>query len=444
MIRWRRKQYLVSAVSATSLDALIARQELAKRGVGFVWVMALAALLTTLLLLFSNLLISKPVHSGVGQQNPPRPELVADKQTSTPMSVTVVTARRDTFTSSMTVSGSLVAREEVVVGSEVEGVAIREILVEEGDHVTKGQTLAVLSSEVAEAMLAMNTAQIERADAMIEHADSAIEEAQVSFTLASNAHDRARPLLKSGVASPDVIEQRQASANTARARLKSARHARSLALAEQSLAHAQREEILMRLRWSTIRAPAAGVVMQRSAQLGAIVSSDGPPLFRLIREGSIELDALVPMAELARLRQDLPAEIFVAGSPDPIAGKVRLVSTRIDISSRMGSVRIAIDPVGPQRVGAFARAHIHLNQLPSVILPLSAVLWGLDGSYVQVVRNGIVETRPVTLGDNASGNVQIAGGITEGEKVIAVAGYWLRSGDPVVPTIATEVVALKD
>lgn len=442
MFSWRRKHYLVSAVPATSLDELIAGPGFARRRIGPGWLIVLAGLVTAALLLFSDLLISQPVHSE--QETTPPPVLVSDRQISAPVSVTVVTARRDIFMSSMTVSGSLVAREEVVVGSEIEGAAIREILVEEGDHVTEGQTLAVLSSDVAQAMLVMNTAQIERAGAMIEQADSAIEEAEISFVLATNAHDRARPLLKSGVASPDAIEQRQASARMASARLKSARHARSLAVAEQSLARAQREEISMRLKWSTIKAPADGIVMQRSAQLGAIVSSDGAPLFRLIKDGSIELDALVPMAELGRLQQDLPAEIVVTGSSDPLNGRIRLISTRIDASSRMGNVRIALGAAGPQRIGAFARARVMLSQPSSVVLPLSAVLWGVDGPYVQVVRNGKVETRLVALGDNASGNVQIMGGIAEGEQVVATAGHWLHAGDQVAPATAAEVIALKD
>ncbi|WP_455273615.1 efflux RND transporter periplasmic adaptor subunit [Rhizobium herbae] len=361
-----------------------------------------------------------------------------------PVSVTVVEARRETFVSTLVVSGSLVAREEVVVGSELEAAAIEEILVDEGDKVTQGQVLARLRSDLAQAALVMNDAQIERADAMIAQADSAIREAEVTLRLANNINERARSLLKSGAESMDVLEQRQAGAETARARLQSAHHARDLALAERSLAQAQRQDLTIRLDRSEVKAPAAGLVVQRLAQRGMLVSGDSGPLFRLIKDGTIELDALVPMSDLARLEQDLQADVVVAGATVPIAGKVRLVASRVDVASRMGNVRISIESDEKARIGVFAQARIHLHRPGSMVLPLTALLSGTEGIYVQVVKGGIVESRPVTVSDYAADAVRIETGVVEGEHVILTAGAWVRSGEQVAATMAAQVVALKD
>ncbi|HEV7433415.1 MAG TPA: efflux RND transporter periplasmic adaptor subunit [Pseudorhizobium sp.] len=370
-----------------------------------------------------------------------RARVTSDGYAPEPISVTVVKVRRETFTSTLVVSGSLIAREEVFVGSELEAATIAEILVEEGDRVTQRQVLARMKSETAKAALDMNEAQIERADAMIAQSDSAIEEAEVAYLLASNIYDRARTLSSSGAASMDALEQRRAGAETARVRLQSARHARNLALAERSLAQAQRRDIFIRLERSEVKAPASGVVVQRLARLGMQVSGDSGPLFRLIQDGTIELEALVPMSDLARFERGLQAEILVAGAAMPVAGQVRLVASRVDVASRMGSVRIAILSEDALRVGAFARARIHLRKPGSLVLPLSTVLFGGDGNYVQVVKDGIVESRTVTVGEYGDGAARIEAGLAEGEHVILTAGAWVHAGERVAARMTTQVVA---
>lgn len=405
------------------------------------WATGVAVFFTAVLATLWTMPASQSTPSGLDRS---RTDAIPDRATDKPASITVVEVRRETFTSTLTVSGSLVAREEVVIGAELDIAAIREILVDEGDQVTKGQVLARLTSDNAHAALAVNTAQIERSDALIAQAESAIREAETGLLLAGKTHDRARMLVKSGTASLDILEQRQAAAEMARARLDAARHARSLAWAERSLAQAQRRDLMIRLNRSEVRAPASGVVMQRLAQIGLLVTGDSGPLFRLIKDGAIELDALVPMSDLARLESDFPAEVTVAGEVLPVAGKVRLVSIRVDVASRMGNVRITLESTGIKPIGSFARAKIHLRRPDSLVLPLSAVLSGPEGLYVQVVRNGIVESRPVVLGDRTANAVRIESGIAEGEHVILTAGAWVRAGERVAASMATQVVASKE
>lgn len=405
------------------------------------WAMGVAVLFTAVLATLSTTPVSQSAPSDLNRS---RTDAIPDDIPDKLASVTVVEARHETFTSTLMVSGSLVAREEVVIGAEVDVAAVREILVEEGDRVTKGQVLAKLTSGIAEAALAVNMAQINRTDAMIAQAESAIREAETGFLLAEKTYDRAQMLVKSGTASLDILEQRQAAAEMARARLDAARHARGLAWAERSLAQAQRRDLMIRLDRSEVRAPASGVVMQRSAQIGQLVTGDSGPLFRLIKDGTVELDALVPMSDLARLENGFPAEVVVAGEILPVAGKVRLVSIRVDVSSRMGNVRISLESTGMKRIGSFARAKIHFRRHDSVVLPLSAVLSGPEGLYVQVVRNGIVESRPVVLGDRSANAVRIETGIAKGEQVILTAGAWVRAGERVTASMAAQVVASKE
>ena len=88
-----------------------------------------------------------------------------------PPSITTVSATRGPISESVTVTGNLVPREEVLVAPQIDGHAIEEILVEEGDTVKQGQVLARLSRAMIDTVLAQNAAQIARADAAIAQAD---------------------------------------------------------------------------------------------------------------------------------------------------------------------------------------------------------------------------------------------------------------------------------
>ena len=67
------------------------------------------------------------------------------------------------------------------------------------------------------------------------------------------------------------------------------------------------------------------------------------PLFKLIRDGLLELDGEVPESALAGILPGMPARVRVPGATDAVAGSVRRVSPKVDEATRMGRVRIALE-----------------------------------------------------------------------------------------------------
>ena len=348
-----------------------------------------------------------------------------------PPSVTVAAAVAGPIAETAVLTGTLVPREEVMVSPQVEGLALTEILAEEGDAVSVGQVLARLSRDVLDAGIAQNAAQISRAEAAVAQARSSIAEAQANGTQADLALARTRTLLAGGNAAREIFEQRQAAAQTAAARLDLANNALRAAEADRALAEAQRRELLVRLARTELRAPVAGVVSRRTARLGAVVTGAGEPLFRIIQDNAIELEADVPETFLAKLRPGQPARIEAAGGPR--TGRVRLVSPEVSRATRLGRVRVAVDGDGLLVIGSFARAEVETARRDGVLAPLSAVLFQPDGAVVQVVRDGLVETRRVQVGLRAGGMAEIQDGLRAGEAVVAVSGTFIRGGDRVTP-----------
>ncbi len=328
-------------------------------------------------------------------------------------------------------TGTLAPREEVLVSPQIEGLAIVEILAEEGDSVAAGQVLARLSRDVLDATVAQNAASLARAEAAIAQARSAIAEAQASRVMADQALARTRELVGGGNASRELFEQRQAAAQMAAARLDANVNLMHGAEADRGMAIAQRQELMVRLGRTSLRAPVSGIVSRRAARLGSVVMGAGDPLFRIIQDGAIELEADVPENLLARLRPNQPARIDTAGGKR--TGQVRLVSPEVNRATRLGRVRVEVDGDGPLVIGSFARASVEVARREGVLAPLSAVLFQPDGAVVQVVRDGVVDTRRVEVGLRAGGQAEITQGLQAGEDVVSVSGTFVRGGDRVTP-----------
>ena len=363
-----------------------------------------------------------------------------------PPTVTVVPAVRGAITETVVVTGTLVPREEVMVSPQLDGLAVTAILAEEGDMVQAGQVLARLSRDVLDASLAQNTAQIAHAQAAAAQAQSGLAEAEANRSEADAALARARDLVGSGTTSRETFDQREAAARTGAARVTAAEAAQHLAQADLMLGQAQRQELLVRVARTEIRAPVAGRISRRTARLGAVVGSAGEPLFRLIEDDAVELEGDVPEAELAQLRPGQPAMLHVAGHDADLAGRVRLVAPEVSRTTRLGRVRVALDDGAGGSgtglpIGGFARATVETARHEGVLVPLSAILFGPDGPRVQVVASRVVETRPVQLGLHDEARAEIVEGLRAGETVIAVSGSFVRGGDRVMPVPAQVATA---
>jgi HlyD family secretion protein len=349
-------------------------------------------------------------------------------------SVTVTAVVRAPIVDSVLVTGTLVAKEEVLIAPQIDGFAVNEILVEEGDSVKAGQVLARLSRETLDAALLQNTAQIARAEAAIAAARSAIIDAEAARQQAQASFQRTQALRTEGIASAEVFDQRQALARQTAARVTSAQEQLRLSEADKLVAEAQRADWMIKIARTEVRSPFDGVISRRTARLGAIAAaSAGEPLFRLIRDGAVELEADIAEQTMARIRPGQVAKVQPAGRDDTVKASVRLVSPEINRGTRLGRVRLAIDNSGPLIVGSFARGEIEIDRRDAVVAPLSAVLFTTEGPRVQVVKDGVVESRAVETGIRAGGRIEVRGGLAEGETVVSISGTFLRAGDRVTP-----------
>jgi RND family efflux transporter MFP subunit len=372
---------------------------------------------------------------------PKTPAPTAAAKEMPPPNVTVVRAAVQDFRETVLVTGTLVARDEILVGPEIEGLRVVEVLADEGDVVKAGQPLARLVIDTLEAQLAQNTAGQARATAAIAQARSSIVQAEARLKEAKNALERGRPLKQSGYLSESSLDTREQAATTATAQVQAARDGLALAEAELAQIRAQRRELDWRRARTDIMAPADGIISRRNAKIGAMASAAGEPMFRIVAKGQIELDAEVPEARLGRIKTGQAASLDVAGLP-AVAATVRLVSPEIDKATRLGRTRIlALTQASGLRVGAFARASVATGESRGIAVPQSAIQYHGDTATALVVADGRTSLRKLVLGLTANDLVEVKSGLADGDMVVAKAGTFLRDGDRVTPTIATTRVS---
>ena len=349
--------------------------------------------------------------------------------------VSVVEAARREIVESVVVTGTLVARDEILVSPEIDGYRIVELLAEEGLRVERGQVLARLSRDLIDRQIAQQAALVEKARAAVPQAQSSIEQAEAAETEARLSFERARSLMQTGNTTAAVMEGRTAALRQAEGRLAFARNGLAIARADLAQAEAVRAELDLRLARTEIRAPEAGIVSRRTARVGMAASSAAEPLFRLIARGEIELEGEVIETKLPLLREGAPAFIEI-GDGQRVRGSVRAVYPEVDRASRLGKVRVRLDPDPRLRIGTFARGAVELARTRGVTVPQASVLYGgARRSSVLVVAEDRVEAREVRTGLSDDDDIEIRSGLAPGERVVARSGSFLRDGDRVRPVM---------
>jgi RND family efflux transporter MFP subunit len=320
--------------------------------------------------------------------------------------VSVTQVGVSTVPTTIGIIGTIAARFDMPIGVEGDGGRVAAILVEAGDHVKRGQVLARLNVSVLQPQVA--------------NLEAALEQARAEAELADAEYRRAQAVGASGALSAEETQRRRSSAVTAAARVK--------------VASAQLEEARARLARTEIRAPADGVILTRNVEVGQTAVAGGEALFRLSKDGEIELRGQVAEQDLPLLKVGQPVDVRLTGSSRVYPGTIRLLGAVIDPATRLGTARVSLSPDPNLRPGAFARAEVTVSNAERSVLPQTAVLTDEKGSYVLIVNaQNKVERRAVRISGMVPEGVSIAEGVLGKEQVVATAGAFLQEGELVKP-----------
>lgn len=353
--------------------------------------------------------------------------------------VTVTAARPAEIVVEVPVTGTLVAREEVMVNPQVAGQVITAIHADVGDRVRKGDLLVELDRDMLALKLDQARANAAGAQAAVRQAEAQVALAQANLEQARSTAERNRSLFATGAVPQSVLDQSETALKTAEANLAAAEQGLASVRTQIAQAEVQVRLAELDLAHTRIRAPVDGTVARREARLGAVAVAGAQPLFTLIADDEIEVSVEVIETDINRLHPGDPVRLQIAGV-GPVEGQVRLVPPTVDERTRLGTVRIRLPGGVPGlRVGLFARGEVVADRHVGLTVPLGAVLSRDGRDHVLVVDDaGVVHRREITAGAVWGGRREVLAGLAEGERVLERAGVFFEEGDRVTPVPAAE------
>jgi HlyD family secretion protein len=331
------------------------------------------------------------------------------------------------------VTGTVQAVEEVYVQPQVEGLRIEDLKADIGDTVKAGDVLATLATDsliLQKSQLLANRAKVQAVTAQLQ---AQVLEAEANEAEAIRQAERAERLVKSKAFAVGQAEQLRATATASTARVNSAKQSIVANDADLKVIDAQIDDVDLRLARTDVKTTIGGVISARNAKIGAIAAGAGNPLFTIIRDNAIELNADVSEGDLLKLKPGQVVHMNVAGTSARVEGKVRTIEPVINATTRLGTVKISIDNPDIARIGMYASAEVIVSDRKVLALPLTAVM-AEDGSMVvRRVVDGVVTMTKVTTGVQDGDFVEISEGLKLKDIVVEKAGAYVRDGDKVAP-----------
>ena len=363
-----------------------------------------------------------------------------------PLRAAVVQVRRSPLSNTLSIAGEFLPYQEVELHAKVAGY-IKNIDVDIGDRVHRGQVLAVL--EIPEL-----TAQLQSASASVRHSQEEITHAQneVSRAEADHAalHAAAARLKQASEARPGLIAEQElddatAKDRSAEAQVDAAKSALAAARQQLEVSQADREHYSALSEYSRITAPFDGVVTWRYADTGSLIQAgtsniSSMPVVKLSQVNVLRLRIPVPESLAANVRDGEPADIRVKATGKHLSGKVIRSTDSLDRSTRTMQVEVDI-PNGDYKLtpGMYADVSLRVQNDPNALtLPLQAINRGADRTTVLLVNSqNHVEEREIQTGIEGSDRIQILSGLNEGDRVIVGNLGAYRPGQHVDPRLST-------
>ena len=265
----------------------------------------------------------------------------ASAASAPPAIVEVATVTRSNGTSVLKLPGTVLSMRDSVISAEVTGRLLWVAQV--GEHIAKGEPLAIMDDHLLQLQLRNDQAEIERLKADVEY----------------NQRQIAR------------LEQLAAQNNTSRSGLDEAQSQLQMLLQEQSIAEVARDRTLYDLGRSRVAAPFSGVIVSREADIGEY-TEPGDPLLRLVDMETLEISVRAP---LRASRYNSPqSEVSVEGDGQTLRAEIRAIVPVGDALSRMMEIRLTLAP-----------GHWQIGEAVTVELPDS-----LPESTLSVPRDALV------------------------------------------------------
>ncbi len=329
-----------------------------------------------------------------------KPAETTAEQSKPALKVTLTHAQRSTINDDISATGSIAARAEVLLGVELSGMRVEQVLVDVGQAVRAGQSLLKLDDR----MLRMSLVQVQ----------AQRKQAQASLTVAQADAKRGAQLRARGLTSQRDTDQVTAALLNAQAGLE--------------VSNAAVQAAQLQLSFATLSAPSDGIISARNVQPGSVVTP-GADLFRLIKNSALEWRAELGPADFLRVKIGDLVQIDAGGIP--VQGKVRAMDAGLDMKTRTGFIYADLPIEISLHAGMFAGGKIQFGSRETLLLSASSIVQRDGYSYVFTEQGGVVTQKQIQVGNAVGQNIEVQSGLSPDTAVIAEGAGFLTDGDRV-------------
>ncbi len=322
------------------------------------------------------------------------------------LSVETVMPSQDTIGNTLRAEGTISPKDTANVSAKVNGVAIEQVLVEEGQSVKAGQVLAIFDTDAAEQQILQAEADVAEAEA----------------TLANASADAARVLPLIDI---DAISKQEAD----RYRTSELRARASLQASKARLKNQQ-----LNLNNAQVLAPVSGVISKKMAEVGMV--SAGEPLFTIIKNGVFEWQADIDPKLIGEVSVGTQVKVSLPNNQS-VMGQVSRIAPTAD-NNRQITIYASLNTNSAARSGMYQTGEFLLGSASMQTVPNAAIVSNDGYDYVMLVTDiktedgktiGRIKQQRVTLGERLGDSVAVTEPLPADSRLVKQGGSFLNDGD---------------
>lgn len=359
------------------------------------------------------------------------------------LSVEVYKAELKDRMSGDTYKSTLEAYEQGIISSKISA-KVTKVVVENGQYVNEGDTIAVLddqdiqnSIKTATAQLEVNEKQVNSAEQQLNSTQTSLEKLKINVDDAQRNYDREKALFDAGAVSQSELDASEKALNTSKADYNSgqANIEISKASIESAKASVEAQKVNVEklqndLNNVVIKAPISGVISEKNVNVGQIINQ-GAVLAKINDISYVFATIQVPQEKINDIKVGKPAEVTLEDNNTVHNGTLDSIDLSGDSTLRVFNCKIKMENSNKELLpGEYAKVNFSNteNNNKVITIPVSSLAGSEGDYYVFINDNGVASKVSVDIGDADENNVEIISGVKEGDEIICTNMSSLKDG----------------
>lgn len=342
-----------------------------------------------------------------------------------------------------TYKSTLEAYEQGIISSKISA-KVTKVVVENGQYVNEGDTIAVLddqdiqnSIKTATAQLEVNEKQVNSAEQQLNSTQTSLEKLKINVDDAQRNYDREKALFDAGAVSQSELDASEKTLNTSKADYNSgqANIEISKASIESAKASVEAQKVNIEklqndLNNVVIKAPISGVISEKNVNVGQIINQ-GAVLAKINDISYVFATIQVPQDKINDIKVGKPAEVTLEDNNTVHNGTLDSIDLSGDSTLRVFNCKIKMENSNKELLpGEYAKVNFSNteNNNKVITIPVSSLAGSEGDYYVFINDNGVASKVSVDIGDADENNVEIISGVKEGDEIICTNMSSLKDG----------------